>query len=120
MSYNKLRCKYLIVKQIIYQLNEKYTILAYFCCYKKDYMGVKQKIIKPFEGFQEKFVRSNLDLVIGGGSDIVFTEHFKGIVVSPLIEGIEIITGEDSENSTHTLVRVGAGVIWDNFVLWSI
>ena len=31
-------------------------------------MGVKQKIIKPFEGFQEKFVRSNLDLVIGGGS----------------------------------------------------
>lgn len=59
-------------------------------------------------------------LVIGGGSDIVFTEHFKGIVVSPLIEGIEIITGEDSENSTHTLVRVGAGVIWDNFVLWSI
>ena len=31
-------------------------------------MSVKQKIIKPFEGFQEKFVRSNLDLVIGGGS----------------------------------------------------
>ena len=31
-------------------------------------MSSKQKIIKPFEGFQEKFVRSNLDLVIGGGS----------------------------------------------------
>lgn len=31
-------------------------------------MSEKQKIIKPFEGFQEKFVRSNLDLVIGGGS----------------------------------------------------
>ncbi len=31
-------------------------------------MASKQKIIKPFEGFQEKFVRSNLDLVIGGGS----------------------------------------------------
>lgn len=31
-------------------------------------MASKTKIIKPFEGFQDKFVRSNLDLVIGGGS----------------------------------------------------
>lgn len=31
-------------------------------------MAEKTKIIQPFEGFQEKFVRSNLDLVIGGGS----------------------------------------------------
>lgn len=27
----------------------------------------EQKIIKPHEGFQEKFVRSNVDVVIGGG-----------------------------------------------------
>lgn len=31
-------------------------------------MSKKQTIIRPFAGFQEKFVRSNLDLVIGGGS----------------------------------------------------
>lgn len=31
-------------------------------------MTVKQEIIKPFDGFQDKFVRSNLDFVIGGGS----------------------------------------------------
>lgn len=30
-------------------------------------MAEKQTIISPYEGFQEKFVRSNLDLVIGGG-----------------------------------------------------
>lgn len=30
-------------------------------------MASKQTIISPYEGFQEKFVRSNLDLVIGGG-----------------------------------------------------
>lgn len=28
----------------------------------------KQTIIRPFDGFQDNFVRSNLDLVIGGGS----------------------------------------------------
>lgn len=31
-------------------------------------MSKKQTIIRPFAGFQEKFVRSNLDLVIGGGA----------------------------------------------------
>ncbi len=31
-------------------------------------MAEKRNIIRPFEGFQEKFVRSNLDLVIGGGA----------------------------------------------------
>lgn len=31
-------------------------------------MAKKQTIIRPFAGFQEKFVRSNLDLVIGGGA----------------------------------------------------
>lgn len=31
-------------------------------------MANKTKIISPYEGFQESFVRSNLDLVIGGGS----------------------------------------------------
>lgn len=31
-------------------------------------MSKTQTIIRPFAGFQEKFVRSNLDLVIGGGS----------------------------------------------------
>jgi hypothetical protein len=31
-------------------------------------MASKTKVIQPFEGFQERFVRSNLDFVIGGGS----------------------------------------------------
>ncbi|MBR2980772.1 MAG: UDP-N-acetylmuramate dehydrogenase [Odoribacter sp.] len=55
-------------------------------------------------------------LVIGGGSDIVFTEHFNGIVISPLIMGIDIV----SEGTNSTLVRAGAGVVWDDFVNWCI
>lgn len=42
--------------------------LGYFCLKKEPIMSKKQTIIRPFAGFQEKFVRSNLDLVIGGGS----------------------------------------------------
>ncbi len=55
-------------------------------------------------------------LVIGGGSDIVFTEYFNGIIISPLIMGIDIV----SEGPDSTLVRSGAGVVWDDFVNWSI
>lgn len=31
-------------------------------------MAIKQRIIKPYTGFQESFVRSNLDFVVGGGA----------------------------------------------------
>ena len=30
-------------------------------------MAAEQKIIRPQAGFQERFVRSNVDVVIGGG-----------------------------------------------------
>ena len=30
-------------------------------------MAEERKIVRPFEGFQEKFVRSNVDVCIGGG-----------------------------------------------------
>ncbi len=55
-------------------------------------------------------------LVIGGGSDIVFTERFNGIIISPIIMGIDIV----SEGSESTIVRAGAGVVWDDFVKWCI
>ena len=68
MFDNKLRYDYFTMKQIFLRRKEKSYILAYFCLYKLKGMASKTKIIKPFEGFQDKFVRSNLDLVIGGGS----------------------------------------------------
>lgn len=38
-------------------------------------MAEKKKIISPYEGFQEKFVRSNVDFVIGGGAVSAGKEH---------------------------------------------
>lgn len=70
-----------------------------------------QKVISEYLNKGSKY------LVIGGGSDIVFTERFNGIVVSPLIMGIDILP---SSNTKTVLVRVGAGVVWDDFVKWSV
>ncbi len=51
-------------------------------------------------------------LVIGEGSNLLFKSNFKGLVIHPLIKGIQKI----DESQTEILVRVGAGENWDNFV----
>lgn len=53
-------------------------------------------------------------LMIGGGSNLLFMGDFKGTVLHSTITSIEVI-GSDSD---HVHVKVGAGVIWDDFVAW--
>lgn len=51
-------------------------------------------------------------LHIGGGSNLLFTKDYDGLILHSRIGGIEV-TAEDS----HTVsLRVGAGVVWDDFV----
>ena len=53
-------------------------------------------------------------LMIGGGSNLLFMGDFKGTVLHSTISSIEIIAGTDKD--VH--VKVGAGVVWDDFVAW--
>jgi UDP-N-acetylmuramate dehydrogenase len=55
-------------------------------------------------------------LILGSGSNLLFTGDFDGIVVKPEILGIEITT----ENSEFSYVRCGAGVEWDKLVEWCV
>ena len=55
-------------------------------------------------------------LILGGGSNFLFTEDFDGTVFYPAMKGIEIV----AEDDTHVYVRVGAGEIWDDWVAWSV
>ncbi len=54
--------------------------------------------------------------ILGGGSNILLTQDFDGLVLANNIKGIEIIT----EDEKSTSIAVGAGEIWHDFVLWSI
>lgn len=55
-------------------------------------------------------------LHIGGGSNLLFRGNFDGTILHSVIKGIEI-----QENcGEHVLVRVGAGVVWDDFVAWTV
>jgi UDP-N-acetylmuramate dehydrogenase len=55
-------------------------------------------------------------LVLGGGSNILFTRDFPGLVLHMDIRGISIV-GEDDD---ATYVRAGAGENWHQFVLWTL
>lgn len=57
-------------------------------------------------------------LHIGGGSNLLFTGNFDGTVLHSAISGIEIV--EEVEGESELLVRVGAGVVWDDFVAWAV
>ena len=55
-------------------------------------------------------------LHIGGGSNLLFTDDFKGTILHSKINFIEIISDESQE---PVLVSVGAGVVFDDFCAWA-
>jgi UDP-N-acetylmuramate dehydrogenase len=55
-------------------------------------------------------------LILGGGSNILFTKNFDGLILKNEIAGIEKINEDDA----HVYVRAGAGVGWHEFVLYCI
>ncbi len=55
-------------------------------------------------------------LVLGEGSNILFTGNQRKVILKMNISGIEVLR----EDSHHVIVKVGAGEIWHQFVLWCI
>lgn len=69
-----------------------------------------QKLIQqPIYKEQEKFI-------LGGGSNVLLTQDFDGLVVKINIPGIEVI----EENEEAVWVKAGAGENWHQFVLHCI
>ena len=55
-------------------------------------------------------------LVLGGGSNILFTKSYEGIIISLKNKGIELI--EEDEN--NVLIKISSGESWNDFVLWAV
>ncbi len=60
--------------------------------------------------------KNNKKLFLGGGSNVLFTEDFNGIVIVNKIKGIE----EKSEDSNSILVRAMSGEWWHDLVLFTV
>lgn len=58
-------------------------------------------------------VSSRPHLVLGGGSNILFTQDFHGTVLVNELPGMAVV----DEDEDHVWVKAGAGVSWHGFVL---
>lgn len=55
-------------------------------------------------------------MILGGGSNILFTKDFDGLVMKNEITGMDIINEDDD----YVYVKAGAGVRWHDLVLYCI
>jgi UDP-N-acetylmuramate dehydrogenase len=55
-------------------------------------------------------------LILGGGSNILLTNDFEGLVIKIELKGIELI----KEDKDHVWVKVGAGENWHDLVLHAV
>jgi UDP-N-acetylmuramate dehydrogenase len=61
-------------------------------------------------------VKSMPLLVLGGGSNLLLTQNFNGLVLHIKIEGIDLI----EETEDYVIIKAGAGETWHQFVQYCI
>ena len=60
--------------------------------------------------------KENKKVFLGGGSNVLFTEDFDGIVILNKLKGIDIV----SETETEVMIRAMSGEIWHDLVLFVV
>ena len=55
-------------------------------------------------------------IILGNGSNSIFTKDFDGLIIHNEIEGIEVV--EEDENKI--LLKVGGGMLWEDFVAFCL
>ncbi|MFA6258069.1 MAG: FAD-binding protein, partial [Candidatus Paceibacterota bacterium] len=76
--------------------------------------------VKTEKNLEELFnlpeFKNNKKMFLGGGSNVLFTKDFDGIVVLNKLKGMEVI-GEDSEN---VYIRSMGGEYWNDLVMLAV
>jgi UDP-N-acetylmuramate dehydrogenase len=74
--------------------------------------------VKRLDELQESldFGRNREMMILGGGSNLLMTRNFDGLVIRNEIGGIEVL-GEDGD---HIYVKAGAGENWHGFVRYCV
>jgi len=62
------------------------------------------------------YAKQQPTLILGGGSNILFTKNFDGLVLKNELKGITLI----KEDTDYYYVKAAAGEVWHQFVLYCI
>jgi UDP-N-acetylmuramate dehydrogenase len=68
------------------------------------------------ELFSYSLFKENNKLFLGGGSNVLLTKNFNGLVISNKLKGIEIL----SEDSDSVVIRCMGGEIWHDLVIFAV
>jgi len=86
-------------------------------------INVKAKYFVEFNSLSEltniinsDIYKKNKTFLLGGGSNILLTKNFNGLILHNKITGIYML----EENEECATIEVGSGVNWHEFVQWSI
>lgn len=83
---------------------------------KTDYFIEYDSVEDLQELLKLDLVKSNRMLVIGGGSNLLFLNDFKGVVIHSAINSIKPV----SEDTKHIYLEAGSGVVWDELVAYVV
>jgi len=83
---------------------------------KADYFIEYDSVADLKSVLQSEIVKSNRMLCIGGGSNLLFLNDFKGVVLHSTINSITKVYEDD-----HVVyLEVGSGVVWDDLVAYAV
>jgi UDP-N-acetylmuramate dehydrogenase len=68
------------------------------------------------EGLNAPLSSINSPLILGGGSNILFTRDYDGLVLKNELKGIELVNEDDD----HYYVKAAAGENWHQFVMFCV
>ena len=86
--------------------------------YMADYMIHLRTEVQASDFFRGDKSGRKPFLILGSGSNLLFTADFKGTILYPEMKGIRI-EENDGENG-NIMVSSGAGTNWDDFVEWTV
>jgi UDP-N-acetylmuramate dehydrogenase len=83
---------------------------------KSKFYAAPSSIVELTELLSISIYKPLKKLIIGGGSNLLFTKDFDGMVIHPILKEKTII----EKSAEYIIVKAGAGENWDEFVQWTV
>lgn len=83
---------------------------------KTDFLIEYDSVADLQDVLQSDVVKSNRILHVGSGSNLLFMNDFKGVILHSRIKSIALV----AEDENSVFVEIGSGVVWDDFVAYAV
>lgn len=105
---------YFYIVQILHQVSLKPYNTFGIEVFAKDFVKLEER--SELNELIKLVSAASKILILGGGSNIVFTQSFDGLVIKNNLKGLWI----HERHETYSVVRAASGENWHNFVCWTL